>query len=1092
MHMARPWTERRLLTWVSRIVAVLLPLFALFILVVSNVQDWRHANGLAEVIVREESADHAHRLAQGLGNLLQERANDLALLAMIWRAPQPEQRADLFLREASALTARESLYVMINYVDDTGVVRLSAPAEQSNAIVGRNVREKPDRDAWHAQVLRTGEPLCSEPVTSSSGEPRLLIWTPVYEGPGTKQTPIGLLAAVIDLDALLQRVLSIPSATDYEIQVSCDNHTVIRPPQTDVDPAAVASGLAGSAYIETLGRTWRIRTFPDASTVYARLLGQNTRRLFIDLMVSALVFALLVIIVAAMARLRRHRRALRANEERLQLAMEAARDAVWEWHIPSDTYVCDQCYKALGFTPEQIVPTRAFWQSLIHAEDRDRVSRTLREHLDGETAFYECEYRLVAGDAPPMWVLDRGKVVARDRSGAPLRMMGTHRDITQLKNAEEARRKSDELYRLIAENSTDLITRHLPDGTYLYVSPAIRRLAGFEPEELLGHTVYEYLHPDDIEGLRQSSFRALAGAQNVVAAFRRRRKNGSYYWAETVGTVLRDPNTGEVNDIICVTRDVTARVEAEQALRQSEARLDLAIRGAGLGTWEWDANTDTVTFGKGWAELLGYSLEELAGSGEAFRSLVHPDDLPQLMRAYDEYVAGRAAFYESEHRLRMKDGTWKWVLDRGRALQRDDDGRPIRVSGVIQDISKRKKAEAAFRRESARAQRYLDIAGVMLVALDAGGEITMINKKGCEILGYTEEELLGRNWFEMCIPEKKRHAMRQVLAGILQGDVAVYEYVENPVLTKSGEERLIAWHNTALHGDEGVPVGILSSGEDITDRRRAEQAARERELQLIQADKLASLGVLVSGVAHEINNPNAFVMNNMELVEMAWAGALPILDRFWNEHGDFRLAGMDYSRIRERIPMLLAGIRDGARRIKLIVEELRGFARHEPDGIIESVNLNHVVNSATTLLANMLKKSTDHFEFDPCDDLPPVRGSFRRLEQVAVNLLQNACQALTDRSRHIHVSTRYDPFADAVSLVVEDGGAGMSPEVLPRITDPFFTTKRDAGGTGLGLSISATIIRQHGGDLHFASEPGAGTVATVTLPASKNMSGDRD
>jgi len=1216
--MPKPATIGRPLGWASRIVAWALPPCALLILVTGNVLDWRNANQLAGALAREESADHARRLTQALDDVLHERANDLALLAMLWRAPITEQRDDLFLREAATLMAREPLYLIVNFVDNTGVIRLSAPIEQSAAVVGLNVREQPDRDAWHAHVLSSGDPFCSEPITLQNGLPGLLIWNPVYESATAEEKPAGLLAGVIGLDALLERVLHLPNATDYGVSVFCGDKAVISPPAGGSGAGRLAADLGGTAALSILGRDWRVQTIPDASAVFSRLFHQNTSRFLLDLLVSALVFVLLTTTTIAVVRLRRNRRTLRGSEERLQLAMEAARDAIWEWHIPSGAYACDLCFRPTGLPPESIAPTFEFWQSLIHPGDIDHVRDTIKEHLERRTPYYECEYRIAAEGAEPTWVLDRGKVVTRDSSGAPIRMMGTRRDITaqkevenalrssrerytmaigagkvgvwdchldsetfyadelkqllgyrpedlddniatwlhlvppedrekilhlirahlaghtqryecehrmirkdgspawlfcagsiierkgghparlagtstditDLKNTEAALRTSEELYRLLAENSTDLITRHMPDGTYLYVSPAIRRLAGFQPEDLLGHTAFEYVHPDDAGILLQASLRALGGEQTTSATFRRRKKDGTYYWAETTGTVIRDPDTGKVSDIICVTRDVTERVKAEHALRQSEERLDLAVRGAGLGPWEWRIDTRSMVYSEGWTQLLGYSLEELGNDSESFAGLVHPDDRVRLTEAYDDYATGRAAFFEAEHRLRAKDGTWKWVFVRGRALQRDGQGLPVRMSGVIQDISKRIDAEVAFRRESVRAQHYLDIAGVMIVALDTAGAVTMINKKGCALLEYTEEELLGRNWFDTCMPESHRSASHRAATGMLNGEAAVHEYSENPVLTKSGQERLVAWHSTVLHDEQGAIAGLLFSGEDITERRRAEQAAKEREQQLIQADKMASLGVLVSGVAHEVNNPNAFVMNNMDLIEMVWTGAVPVLDRYLRQNGEFRLAGMDYSRIRERMPLLLTGIRDGARRIKLIVEELRGFARQEPDGIIESVNLNHVVDSAVTLLANMLKKSTDHFTFEPAAGLPPVQGSFRRLEQVVVNLLQNACQALTSRKEPVRTATSHDPATHSVTLIVQDGGAGISEDVLPRITDPFFTTKRDTGGTGLGLSISATIVHQHGGSLRFMSEPGAGTTVTVELPVLQLVRGE--
>lgn len=173
---------------------------------------------------------------------------------------------------------------------------------------------------------------------------------------------------------------------------------------------------------------------------------------------------------------------------------------------------------------------------------------------------------------------------------------------------------------------------------------------------------------------------------------------------------------------------------------------------------------------------------------------------------------------------------------------------------------------------------------------------------------------------------------------------------------------------------------------------------------------------------------------------------------------------------------------EGARRIKRIVEDLKDFARPEDAGQREPMDMNAVVRAALRLIGNPIKKATHRLEVDLAEALPPVTGNAQRIEQVVVNLVLNACQALPDPERAIRITTRHEAERGQVALTVEDEGVGIPPEHLSRLTDPFFTTKRDRGGTGLGLSVSSGIVTEHGGTLEFRSTPGAGTAVRLVLP----------
>ena len=316
----------------------------------------------------------------------------------------------------------------------------------------------------------------------------------------------------------------------------------------------------------------------------------------------------------------------------------------------------------------------------------------------------------------------------------------------------------------------------------------------------------------------------------------------------------------------------------------------------------------------------------------------------------------------------------------------------------------------------------------------------------------------------------------------------------------------ISWRQLAKYGTiVVVPLVILLGGfalwsrtlhrlvalrtadltREVADRCHAEEELRLNQQQLLQADKMAALGVLVSGVAHEINNPTGLILLEVPTLKRFHADAAKVLDLYYRENGDFTCGGLPYSRMREEIPRSLEKLQDAGKRIKRIVDDLKDFARHGDSACNEIVDLNAVAQAAVRLVEPSIRKATNCFsaEYDPL--LPTIRGNAQRIEQVLVNLILNACQALPDSTRCIQLATAHNPGSDTISLRLRDEGNGILPEHLARLTDPFFTTKRDMGGTGLGLSVSAGIIKEHGGTLEFNSIPGNETVVTLTLPVCK-------
>ena len=268
---------------------------------------------------------------------------------------------------------------------------------------------------------------------------------------------------------------------------------------------------------------------------------------------------------------------------------------------------------------------------------------------------------------------------------------------------------------------------------------------------------------------------------------------------------------------------------------------------------------------------------------------------------------------------------------------------------------------------------------------------------------------------------------------------------------------------------------------EIDERTRLEEKAREQELQLIQANKMTALGTLVAGVAHEINNPNNLTMMNARVLAEAWGDAQHILEDYHDENGEFLIGGLPYAEMRETVPALIRDMHVGAQRIERIVSNLKDFARPRQQAVQATLQVNEAVQRAVNLLRHRVAKTTD-FQVDLADGLPPLQGDMQQIEQVVVNLITNALEALPGESGQVTVSTRYNQDDHDVEVDVRDSGIGIPQENVERLCDPFFTTKQEQGGTGLGLAITYTLVRDHGGNLVFESTPGQGTRARVMLP----------
>jgi PAS domain S-box-containing protein len=362
------------------------------------------------------------------------------------------------------------------------------------------------------------------------------------------------------------------------------------------------------------------------------------------------------------------------------------------------------------------------------------------------------------------------------------------------------------------------------------------------------------------------------------------------------------------------------------------------------------------------------------------------------------------------------------------------------------EIIDRVQAEEALSESEEKYRTILQSIEEGYYEVDLAGNLTFFNDSLCEHLGYSSDELMGMNNRQFMNAETAERVYQTFNAVLETGKPATAFDWE--MIAKDGTTKFVELSVSLIRDSEGRPIGFRGVARDISERKKAEEQSKIHQQQLMQASKMVALGTLVSGVAHEVNNPNNFIMLNSPILKEAWDNAMPILEKYYEDNGDFILGGMKYTEMRANIPAVL--------------------------------------KSSVSLLSNMIKNSTHHFSIEYDNNVPSLKGNFQRLEQVMINLVQNACQALPNSKKGIFISVEFIEEKSKVVIKITDEGMGIPAETLLHITDPFFTTKHDSGGVGLGLSISSKIIEEHGGTLHFESEIGAGTTATISLPVDRN------
>jgi two-component system, cell cycle sensor histidine kinase and response regulator CckA len=382
------------------------------------------------------------------------------------------------------------------------------------------------------------------------------------------------------------------------------------------------------------------------------------------------------------------------------------------------------------------------------------------------------------------------------------------------------------------------------------------------------------------------------------------------------------------------------------------------------------------------------------------------------------------------------------------------------------EIVEKEKAETETFQQKEKAERYLSLAGVMFIGLDRDGNVNIANKKACNILECNEIDIIGQNWFDNYIPQRFRHDVHSVFRQLMDGSVEPVEYYENPIITKSGKEKHIAWHNTYMADDAGKITGILSSGEDITEKKLL-------EAQLLQSQKMEAVGTLAGGIAHDFNNILAVILGNAELAADDIPPGNP--------------AGKS-----------LKAIHQASLRAKDMVRQLLAFSR-KSDEETSLLNMTPIIKESMKMLRSAVPTSIEfklHISGDACN----ILGDAAQINQIMMNLVTNASHAMSEAGGLLEVTLEkiilpeetpcFDfilPPGPHIRLKVRDTGKGIEPKILARIFEPYFTTKEVGKGTGMGLSVVHGIAKRHDGGILVESTPGEGTVFEIYFPALEKM-----
>ncbi len=652
------------------------------------------------------------------------------------------------------------------------------------------------------------------------------------------------------------------------------------------------------------------------------------------------------------------------------------------------------------------------------------------------------------------------------RSG-PDEVIIIRRDMTERRRAEDERRFSSTLVNRMQEAviAVDL------DLKVTSWTGGAERIYGWTESEVLGKPVVSLVQPDLAAADAAGFTASLAWKGTDHAVVRQRRKDGSTIVVDSNVAALHDAS-GATKGYLAVCRDVTTQKSAERALKESEARLRAYFETPAVGVALSSPEKGWIEVNDQICSMLGYSREELCRM--TWLEVTHPDDVAANLALFDKLVAGRCERYSLDKRFIRKDGTTFWALVSASCVRRTDLSVKYIVAIYI-DIEKRRQAEEALRENERWLSLSQEIARIGHYVYDIQRDHWSSSAALNSIFGIDESyPRQAADWIWIIHPED-RETMRNYLGGLLEGGTR-FDKEYRIVNQATGKSIWVHGLGTLTRGPEGEPVQLVGTIQDVSSRRAAEAERNALQAKLALTARLASMGTLVAGVAHEINNPLAADIASQGLAMEAAREARRRLD------DDTPLDLKGEARLLDEVIETLEDAQAAGERIARIVKDLSAFGRPNPPRA--RLRLIDVVEQAIAWLpATVLQAATVEVENAGA---PDVLASSSQIEQVVINLIANAARAAPDGKR-AEIVIRLGATGEGMArMEVVDDGVGIVPANLDRIFEPFFTTRPvgDGRGIGIGLAISHSIVDAHGGTLTVTSEVGKGSTFRIELPAA--------